>query len=189
MFKNYEIIPIKNLTNLAVRYFLIKNHYKKQSLPRACFKHFVLVSNNEIKGLASYGTPCSPKFNKGKVLELKRFVLSPDCPKNTGSWFMSKCHKELKKQFNKIITYADPQQGHEGTLYKASNFQFMGVQKKKGQAIKWKNKKYHLRQSYQKRNGKYTKFAINIQDALKKKEAKYVTLKPKLIFSYNLKGR
>ena len=94
--------------------------------------------------------------------------------------------ENLGNSLNSIISYAEASR-HEGIIYKASNFEFKGKTKFKGQAIQYKGKALHLRQCYQKRNGQYTKTAIEIQKQLKTGKAKYISTGHKNIFMYNFK--
>lgn len=120
---NYFITTETQVTP-AVRFFLGRYHYLT-GMPRGCRNIFMLWDEGVLVGVACFGKPV------GKVkhdLELKRFCLSGTV-KNTGSWFIAKCIKQLKKTGVKsIISYADPEQGHEGTLYKAANFKYLGKQ-------------------------------------------------------------
>ena len=64
-----------------------------------------------------------------KVLELSRLCCIDDTPTNTESYFIGKSLKWLRQNTDyKVITsYADPEQGHEGVIYKATNFIHSGM--------------------------------------------------------------
>lgn len=193
MFKNFRIIKLKDCKHTLVSNFIKKNHYSK-SLNRGTKYAFCLVVGNKLRGVATFGTPVGKdcqKYSKtgASVLECKRFCLASGAPKNTASWFMAKCMKELKKNksIDSIISYADPREGHTGVMYKASNFEYLGVQNKKGQALVMKGKVIHLRAAYQKINGVYTKTAQDIQQGLKTGQAKWLNLPKKHIYRYGLK--
>ncbi len=184
MIENYKIDTYSSFKNQELyKSFVITNHYSK-SLSRGNRIIFVLKINNELSGISVFSYPTG----KGSILECKRFVLWKNAKKNLASWFMSKCLKEIKKQklCDAILSYADPNFGHTGIMYKASNFKYLGTQKTKGQAIKINGikKLIHLRIVYQKINNKYTKTAIKMQNLLKLKKAKYVSLPKKHIFLY-----
>ncbi len=192
MFNNYKILQLKNCSNPKVKDFVLKNHYSG-SLPRGSKFVFVLILKNKIKGVAAFGTPVGNRCQKystgkGEVVELKRFCLAPGAPKNTASWMIAKCIKVLKgyKTVDTILSYADPEAGHEGVIYKASNFRYLG-QSKKGQAIIMKGKTIHLRAAYQKVEGKYTKTAEEVKLGLKTGQAKYISLQGKHVYVYNLR--
>ena len=63
--------------------------------------------------------------------ELARFALDDDhhSVPNLGSWFMSQCIKQLRKDtfVRAIFTYADTEQSHVGYIYQATNFKYYGL--------------------------------------------------------------
>ena len=181
MYNNYKTVCLNSISNNFYSNFIKKFHYKK-SLARGCKYNYCLFIDNKLAGIACYGIPSSKNYNGGKIIELKRFTLSPRCLKNTASWFMSKCEKLLPKEIESIISYAESDR-HEGTIYKASNFTFMG-QGKRGQAVMYKGKQYHLKAVYQKIKGKPTKTSKMIKDNLKCGKAKWVTTSAKNIYIY-----
>jgi len=64
-----------------------------------------------------------------RCLELRRLCLIDDTPKNAESFFIAKTLRWLKKytEWEYVISYADPEQGHTGTIYRASNFHYHGM--------------------------------------------------------------
>lgn len=185
IFKDFEIEQIPGVNNTPAKDFVISFHYSK-SLARGCTRNFVLKSQGRIYGVAMFGIPTGKNGNLEGTVECKRFVLMREAPKNVASWFMAKCLKVLQqdKSISQIISYSDPEAGHEGIIYKAANFISMGQQEKKGQAISFNGENIHLRQAYQRVDGVYTKPAKEVQDALKAGKAKYVTLEKKNIYIY-----
>lgn len=186
MFKKYEII-LKNTANEpAIKDFIKKNHYSG-SLSRGNKYVFCLYVSGKLKGVATFGTPTGK--DSPADLECKRFCLAPRAKKNTASWFMAKCMKQIKRdrKYNAVVSYADSEQGHTGVMYRASNFSYLGEQKKKGQAIRFMGQNIHLRCAYQKFNGEYTKTAQIVQHALRNGTASYVSLAKKHIYKYDLK--
>ena len=80
-----------------------------------------------------FATPCSENVRasifgekyKDNVIELHRLHILDITPKNTESWFISKCMKLLlqdRPQTWGVISFSDKTEGHEGTIYKATNF-------------------------------------------------------------------
>jgi hypothetical protein len=84
--------------------------------------------------------------------ELCRLVLLDDVPKNSESRFISWCIRWLKKNTKLIalISFADPKQGHRGTIYKASNWIYCGLQKQDRNRIFINGIEIHPRQIYNK---------------------------------------
>lgn len=186
MFKNYQIIVKNSANDPTIKAFIKRNHYSK-SLSRGNKYVFLLMVNNKLRGVAIFGIPTGK--NSPADLECKRFCLAPKAPKNAASWFMAKCLKHLKQdgKYSAVVSYSDPEQNHTGTIYKASNYMYLGEQKKKGQAIRFMGKNVHLRAANQKINGQYTKTAQTVQNALQNGTASYISLAKKHIYKYNLK--
>lgn len=189
MYNNYRIEKYNSVLKVDnLKQFIISNHYTK-AVARGSI-NYVLYIDNKIKACIQFGIPTGKNCSKyGKnVIELKRMVIDKDCQINTGSWLIAKCIKDIKltTNYTDVLTYADPEFGHIGTVYKASNFKYLGTQKQ-SQAIKLGRKKYHLRVAYQKHKGKLTMTAKMLKKLLKTKKAKYIYLKPKHIYLYNIK--
>ena len=50
-------------------------------------------------------------------------------PKNTETWFLSRCFKLLKQdkpEIRAIISFSDTTEGHEGIIYQAMSFFYCG---------------------------------------------------------------
>ena len=64
------------------------------------------------------------------VLALSRLVISEGTPKNACSFLLSRSVKLIdRKKWPVLVTYADEWQGHSGTIYKASGWQYVGKTK------------------------------------------------------------
>ena len=122
------------------------------------------------------------------VMELRRLCLIDETPKNSESFFIGQALKWLKNntEIKTIVSYADPNHGHEGTIYKATNFNHLGMTAK-GKVIWWNGKKYHDRAIRTKYNGKLKPFAIRLKNALENGEAYYAEQKPKHIYVFQLR--
>jgi hypothetical protein len=131
--------------------------------------------------------------SEDQVVELRRLCCIDNTPKNTESYFIGKTLKWLKKNtdYKVVISYADTFHNHEGTIYKASNFQYCGLTSK-GRVIDYDGKIYHdkcIRTYHTDRynNKKLKPFAQKVKDALESGDAKYVETPGKHIFLYSLK--
>jgi hypothetical protein len=107
--------------------FIRQNHYTG-SVPRATH-WFGLWDGFVLKGVCGYGhfTRDGAARKYFGDLELVRLVMK-DVEPNAGSFFLSKTLHWLRqntKTFG-IIAYADPTEGHLGTVYQASNFEPIG---------------------------------------------------------------
>ena len=114
-------------------------------------------------------------------------VLIDDTPKNSESYFIAKSLKWLKKHTDVevIVSYADPNYGHVGTVYQASNFVYLG-KTSPGRVIMYKGKKYHDKAIRTKHKGELKPFAKELHNALETQEAYYVKQEAKNIYVYYL---
>lgn len=114
----------------------VKSHHYTHSIHGVKIKYcFKAMYNNILVGAAIFGDMASKawqKFsnNEKNVIELRRLVFTDEAGKNSESRFIGFCLRYLKK-FDKsvkvVVSYADPMHGHDGTIYKASNFKFFGM--------------------------------------------------------------
>lgn len=64
------------------------------------------------------------------VLSLSRLVIVPGTPLNACTFLLSRSVKMIDRvKWPCLLTYADSWQGHTGTIYKAGNWQYMGMTK------------------------------------------------------------
>tara|TARA_R100001530_G_scaffold24304_1_gene19742 strand:- start:170 stop:724 length:555 start_codon:yes stop_codon:yes gene_type:complete len=102
-------------------------HYSKTCPPGKYY--FGLYNTTNLIGVMCYGTPAM-RHQKDcyKVdLELRRLCCIDNTPKNTESFFIGKTLKILKNiGIKRVLSLADPNYGHQGTIYKASNFKLLG---------------------------------------------------------------
>lgn len=152
--QDYRVEPIRYIT---ARPFIEKYHYSKNvngCKVSHCFGLFRPSQFlSEMVGAAIFGLPAmnnqASSWNPDapdKVLELRRLACIDDTPKNAESFFISKMLKWLKKNtdIEVILSYADTNYGHEGIIYKASNFDLVG-ETSDGVVLMVDGKKYHDR--------------------------------------------
>ena len=192
-----EAVPKKTVTSFIEKWHY--SHYAGGIQHRQCF---ALYSPDGKFGLPRmigcmiYGQPAmsntAAKYhpdNPVRCWELRRLCCIDDTPTNTESFFIGKTLKWLKQNTDAevIISYSDLQQGHEGVVYKASNFINMG-QTPSGQALMVDGKQYHDRTIRNKRP--YAR-AIKRrweekQNGKKDDDIYFVETKPKNIYVYYL---
>jgi len=120
------------------------------------------------------------------VIELRRLCCVDNTPKNTESFFIARAIKMIKPfGYKVIISYADPTHGHVGTIYKASNFRFMG-KTSNGKVILFNGKTYHDHSIRTKYKGKIKPFAVRLLSALSSGSASYKKTEGKYIYGYKL---
>lgn len=183
--KNFTIKHFESLLEEPVLGEFVKKHHYLKSLSRGNKHCFAMYYNDKLVGVAAFGIPVGKNVNKkyGNVLELKRMVLNRKI-KNGCSFFLGHCLRWLKTntQYTGVISYADPEQGHQGIIYKASNFKYIGKQSFRTPFISYQGKKIYARNLY---NGsKRGNFLLN-KKRKNNESVKIQYAKPKLIFMYN----
>ena len=185
---------VKLVERSTIRDFIEKWHYSQNINGLKASYCFGLYHDEELIGAMIYGKPAmnnqASKYNKenpDKVLELRRLCCIDDTPKNTESYFIGKTLKWLRKntEIETIISYADMTQGHEGIIYKATNFLHVGISPP-GKVIIYNGRQYHDKTIRTKYKGKLKPFAKRIKDALDNGEAYYTKTKGKHIYVYEL---
>jgi hypothetical protein len=132
-FSNYRV---EQLEYKVARGFIILHHYA-HTFPASCVRLGAYDPSGELIGVIVYGMPCQPKLaqsivpllNQGDIYELQRLFVKDCTPKNFESWFISRTIdwlKENKTQIKMLVSFADPHQGHLGTVYQATNWLFAG---------------------------------------------------------------
>ena len=122
------------------------------------------------------------------LIELRRLCCIDDTPKNTESYFIGKTLKWLSKNTNLkvVVSYADTMQNHNGTIYKASNFKYVGMTPN-GRIIYWNGKTFHDKTIRTKYKGELKPYAKKVKEALETGDAIYKTTTGKHTYIYNLK--
>jgi len=186
---------IRLLERKQIKEFVEEWHYSKSINGLRISYCFGLYNGDDLIGVTIFGAPAmnnqASKWNPtnpDKLLELRRMCCIDDTPKNTESYFIGKCLKWLKKntEIEVIISYADMTYGHEGTIYKASNFEHVGISPG-GRVIMYNNKRYHDKTIRTKYKGRLKPFAQKIKDALDTGEAYYTKTLGKHIYFYRLR--
>ena len=64
------------------------------------------------------------------VLSLSRLVVVPEAPKNAASFLLGRSMRLIdRRRWPCLVTYADIAQGHTGAIYRATNWQYIGLTK------------------------------------------------------------
>lgn len=179
-----------------IKNFIETHHYSKNingCISDYCFK---LMHNDEIIGAAFFGRMAMAgqwkayTSNPAECTELRRLCCIDDTPKNTESFFIGKMLKYLKNNttLKVIVSYSDLEYNHTGTIYKASNFELVGVSPP-SKVIYWNGKKYHDKAIRTKYKGELKPFAKRLKEALDNNEAFYSKTKGKNIFVYHLHNK
>lgn len=114
---------------------VVDNHYLHRKCP--CTFAFGLFIDEEIKGVVCYGTPSSAPLRSGicgkeeasNVIELTRLWICDSVGKNAESYLIGNTIPLVNKEI--IVSYAEIQQGHVGTVYQATNWIYTGLSAKR----------------------------------------------------------
>lgn len=189
---NYKVKPV---TRSEVKDFIEEHHYSHNINGLRISYCFGLYDGETLVGAMLYGglamANAWKKYGESEeeVLELRRLVLIDDTPRNSESFFIGHTLRWLKKntKVKTIVSYADPNYGHSGVIYRASNFTHVGMTSP-GRVIMYQGKKYHDKAIRTKYKGELKPFARELKAALDNGEAEYVKQQPKHIYVYKLKN-
>lgn len=189
---------VHSTTIQCVRDFIETWHYSSNVNGLRISHVFGLFYQDDLIGAMIYGplgmanTWKKYADSENEVIELRRLCCIDNTPKNTESYFIGKTLRWLKKNTNykTVVSYADTFHNHQGTIYKASNFEYHGLTAK-GRVIQHGDKFYHdkcIRTYYVDKNGNKNlkPFAQRVKDALESGDAKYIDTTGKHIFIYRL---
>lgn len=122
----------------VARQFIRDHHYTKSCSNTGVYIHELRrKSDGELMGVAQWLPPTKlaaitvSKDNWRRVLSLTRLAIHPDVPKNGASFLLGRSIRMIKAigEWPHLVTYADEWQGHEGAIYKATNWQYVGCTK------------------------------------------------------------
>lgn len=179
-----------------IRDFIEINHYS-HNINGVKIKHcFKIEYNNILVGGIIFGAMSTTAWKKfsdseNKVIELRRFVLLDNVGKNSESRVIGFCLRELKRidpDISIVVSYADPYHDHYGTIYKASNFEYIGLSgKDNGYIDVDTGKTYHSRALRTKYKGEYKPFVKKLREKLIAGKLQSIELPAKHCFVYKLK--
>jgi hypothetical protein len=110
-------------------HLIVDNHYLHRRV-NAMYA-FCLLDGFDIGGAVLFGSPASHHVRKSacpsdprSVIELSRLWIDDSMPRNTASMFVSSALRQLPPHI--VVSYADTAVGHDGTVYRAMNFNYAG---------------------------------------------------------------
>ena len=185
----------------VIQSFVHRWHYSHDTNGIQQKQCFALFDGMKMIGAMIYAIPSmkstAAKYNPDnpdKCWELRRLCCIDDTPTNTESYFIGQTLRWLRQNtdIEVIVSYADLEQGHEGIIYKASNFHYIG-QSGGSSVLMVDGKKYHNRSMNQKIKpyGRELKRRWDNKEGHKWWDSKeenmyYVDTKPKNIYVYYL---
>ncbi len=129
-----QSIRVQPIPFVAAKKILVGHHYL-HSLPGGTKLAFGTFVEGRLLGAITFGVGPFNAFSlvegscPDHCLTLTRLWLSEELPPNSASRVISICLKYLRKytSLKFIITYADPAQGHVGTIYQATGWLYTGL--------------------------------------------------------------
>lgn len=111
--------------------FVKKHHYLHRVAPTSVA--YGAYFDNRLVGVCTIGKPASHTLIKGvageenadRVFELNRLCLLDEIPKNSESRFLGWVLREVPRDWI-LVSYADTDFGHEGIVYRATNWKYVG---------------------------------------------------------------
>jgi len=137
--EDWAVQPISMLTaTLLVQ----RLHYAKSGSNTATYLHGLFRKGADFLeadclGVAWWLPPTKaaaisvyPEGDWKKVLSLSRLCLDPSVPVNGCSFMLSRSMNMIDpEKWECLVTYADTWRGHSGSIYRATNWQYMGMTK------------------------------------------------------------
>lgn len=139
--------------------FVVKHHYMcstKGITPTHCYQ----VTNRVgvVVGAAIFGKPAyrgtEARYSGGlRLVELRRFVLLDECPRNSESKVLGMLLRLLREEgIQRVLSYADPNQKrndhpegrHTGLIYRATGFRQV-TKAKRTKAVWFNGRRYPIR--------------------------------------------
>ena len=188
---------VKRVSRKEITEFIETWHYSQSingCIADYCYALF--CPNGVMKGALFYGRMAMAgqwkRFSETQrqVIELRRLCCVDETPKNAESFFIGKTLKQLRVDWSGevVVSYADKEHGHVGTIYKASNFEMVG-EIPGARVILYNGKNYHDKTIRTKYKGQLKPFALRIKKALERSEAEYKKTAGKYTFVYKLKPK
>ncbi len=105
---------------------MIDSHYLGK-WPGVVVMTLALCRDDVAVGVAVFALPPreTAKRYGGVTWELARLWVHDDEPRNTETWFLSRCVRLIRRERPEVaylVSYADPSVGHVGTVYRAANW-------------------------------------------------------------------
>jgi len=124
---------VEQVSSQEATKMVVEHHYlHRRASAMYCYG---LFDGEEMIGCVVYGKPASHALCKGvcgpeeadKVIELTRLWIQDGTPKNTESYLIGRSLRLLPKDKDIIVSYAEIQAGHVGTVYQATNWIYTGM--------------------------------------------------------------
>ena len=156
-------------------------HYKGSRIGGGITQCFALIYAHKVAGGAVIGPPRHSK-KYPDAIDIRRMACLDSSPRNSESYFIGQLVKWIRKNTDAkfVLSYSDLTEGHEGTIYKASNFKCVG-ETSPSKNVFWNGERYHPRSLSIERE-----YSYRLREAIRTGEAYIVEGKPKKIWIFEL---
>ncbi len=181
-----------------VRLFIETHHYSHSVNGVKVSYCFKVSYDSHLIGAVLFGamsTTAWRKFGEAEsdVLELRRLCLLPAAGPNSESRVVGWCLRWIRKNALRVkivVSYADPAYGHSGVIYRASNFEYVGLSgKDKGYLDPTTGKRYHSRALRTTYKGQYKPFVLKLRAKRDSGVLIPIDLPGKHCFVYTIRGK
>ena len=139
-----ELVTLREINKDVAKEMVEKFHYSHLLGPCSYSlgifykkEHDFFYSHEELIGCMTYGVPLgrlsvksiSEKLEAYQSLELTRLFIHDGYEKNIESYSISKSFYWIRKNLPEVevlLSYSDPEYGHKGTIYQATNWLYQG---------------------------------------------------------------
>lgn len=168
------------------KHFVRQHHYSKACPPGKYW--FAAWHENKLVGVMVFRKPSLPKTAKAYdvQLELSRLVMLDEAGKNSESRFIGFALRWIGKNDDAkaIISFADPRAGHDGVIYRASNWEYLGREKGHGtRRIIIDGEELHSKTAYD----RYGFSGSALVGMLAPKNVQILVCPPKNVFRYKIR--
>lgn len=181
-----------------VQTFIEAHHYSHNTNGVKVTQCFQVTHGERLVGGVVFGPLTTTAWrsyadDEAKVWELRRLVLLDCCGRNSESrvvgWVL-RWIRNHAKQVEVVVSYADPAWGHGGTIYRATNFTYVGLSgADKGYHDPTTGKTYHSRTLRNKYKGTLKPFAAALVAKLEEGQLDVIELPGKHTFIYRFDRR
>lgn len=127
-------VEVRRVSVKEIRRAIVTGHYSGV-MPDATQEAFGAYQDEVLVGAAAYGPGGNSKtfgaviegYDSSNARELIRLWVHPDAPTNTASFIIGRSLRLLPEQVGLVVTFADSGQNHQGAIYQATNFYYLGM--------------------------------------------------------------
>lgn len=130
-----EEFEVRTAPLTVVQELVRRHHYARGGSNTATFRHVLYRKGEEEPLGAAWWIPptkaaaLSVDPDWRRVINLTRLVVVPGMPTNAASFLLGQSIRLIRQdgRFRTLLTYADEGQGHTGAIYRATNWEYLGI--------------------------------------------------------------